>query len=75
MGTLGNKLEKLIAERNAASVELKKVNEARFKLECRLDRMTTKLAAMVNLQLFGDPPPPPDPFSFGRSGRGKVSSK
>jgi hypothetical protein len=57
MGTLGNKLEKLIAERNAASVELRKVNEARFKLECRLDRLTTKLADMVNLRLFGDPPP------------------
>jgi hypothetical protein len=70
MGALGNRLEKLIAERNAASVELRKVNTARFKLECRLDKLTTYLAAMVNLRLFGDPPP--DPFSSGRPGRGKV---
>ena len=64
MGVLGNKIERLIAERNAASVELRKVNEAEFKLECRLDKLTTKLADMVNLRLFGDPPP--DPFGSGR---------
>ena len=66
MGALGNKLEKLIAERNAAIVELHRVDAEQAKLRCTLDRLTTKLADMVNLRLFPGDPPPSDLFGSGR---------
>jgi hypothetical protein len=61
MGALGNKLERLITERNKLSAELREVNAERFRLECRLDILTTRLCAAINLRLPGDVLSPPGP--------------
>ena len=60
MGALGNKLEKLIAERNKLSAELREVNAERFKLQCKLDKLTTRLCDEIGLRLPGDVVSPPD---------------
>jgi hypothetical protein len=63
MKTLGSRLEKLIDERNKLKLELRRVDAEQAELRCAMDRSTTKLADMVGLRLFGDPPPP-----FNRKG-------
>jgi hypothetical protein len=59
MSALGTRLEKLIAERNRLIVELRRVNKARFKIECQLDKLTHQLCRAVGLYLPGDVLPDP----------------
>jgi hypothetical protein len=58
--SIGDRLIKLIDERNRLIVELRRVNAERFKLQCAMDRLTTRLCAAVGLHLPGDVVSPPD---------------
>jgi hypothetical protein len=60
------KIDRIIAERNKLSAELREVNAERFKLQCRLDKLTTRLCDVIGLRLPGDVVSPPDLFGSGR---------
>ena len=63
---MSKRIDAIIAERNKLSAELRDVNAERFRLQCRLDKLTTRLCDAIGLHLPGDVVPPPDLFGSGR---------
>jgi hypothetical protein len=55
MKTLGERLEKLIAEREKLRVEWQANRRERGRLEINLDRCTTNLAKLTGLEALLDP--------------------
>ena len=50
---MSDRIDRIIGEREKLSRELQAVNAARFKLECRLDKLTHQLCEATGLYLPG----------------------